>query len=472
MAVTSIWAVSTHIERAIEYVLNPEKTSDKPELSPEALAARKAVGDVINYASNGEKTEQMMYVTGINCTPQIAVNEFLETKRIWKKTDGRLAYHAYQAFLEGDGEISAQTAHEIGVRLAQEVWGDRFEVVVATHLNTGHYHNHFVINSVSYRDGYKYRRTEADYWKMRLANDRLCKEYGLHIIKNPAKKRGKSYAEWCAERDGKMTVRGTIREDIDYAIRLSRSEKEFARTMKELGYEFKFFQKDGTPLEHPGLKPPGAKGYFRFRGLGPDYDYLSIRRRIIENTLSPCTPSLIEQNDNRFSEDQPKEYGLPFAYRSYCIRLYSFICKPKKATREYISMAIREDIRKLDKYIEQLDFIYKHEIRDRGSIEEEKAAFMSELRHLLRERRRLNTEKESAIRHHDGALINEKTAEIGEISKRIREVRKQIKMCDELYIDSDKVMEKAYEEIAKREKAASIPNQQKEINTRRKINGS
>ena len=109
------------------------------------------------------------------------------------------------------------------------------------------------------------------------------------------------------------------------------------------------FQKDGTPLEHPGLKPPGAKGYFRFRGLGPDYDLVSIRRRIIENSLSPSTPFLIEQNENR--EDQPKGYGLPFAYRSYCIRLYSFICKPKKAKREFISMAIREDIRKLDKYI-------------------------------------------------------------------------------------------------------------------------
>ncbi len=447
MAVTSIWAVSTHVERAIEYILNPDKTSDMPELSPEAIAARKAVGDVINYASDGDKTEKKMYVTGINCTPEKAVDEFWETKVIWKKTGGRLAYHGYQAFLEGDGEISANTAHEIGVRLAQEVWGDRFEVVVATHLNTGHYHTHFIINSVSFRDGLKYRRTESDYWKMRLANDKLCREYNLNIVEDPAGKRSKSYAEWCADRQGKMTVRGTIREDIDYAIRISRSEEEFAKTMKELGYEFKFFQKDGTPLEHPGLKPPGAKGYFRFRGLGPDYDLVSIRRRIIENSLSPGTSFLIEHNENR--EDQPKEYGLPFAYRSYCVRLYSFICKPKKAKREFISMAIREDIRKLDKYIAELDFIYKHEIGDKGSIEDKKANFASELRRLLAERRRLNTEKERAIRHHDSDLINAKTAEIGEISKQIREVRKQIKMCEELYIDSDKVMEAAYEELKK-----------------------
>jgi hypothetical protein len=264
---------------------------------------------------------------------------------------------------------------------------------------------------------------------------------------DPFGKSGRSYDEWQADRQGKMTVRGTIREDIDYAIKISRSEEEFAKTMKELGYEFKFFQKDGTPLEHPGLKPPGAKGYFRFRGLGPDYDLVSIRRRIIENSLSPSTPFLIEQNEKR--EDQPKGYGLPFAYRSYCIRLYSFICKPKKAKREFISMAIREDIRKLDKYIAELDFIYKHEIGDKGSIEDKKANFVSELRHLLAERRRLNTEKEKAIRHHDLDLINAKTAEIGEISKQIREVRKQIKMCEELYIDSDKVMEAAYEELKK-----------------------
>ena len=112
--------------------------------------------------------------------------------------------------------------------------------------------------------------------------------------------------------------------------------------------------------------------------------------------------------------------------------------------KEQIAAPIR-----LDKYIAELDFIYKHEIGDKGSIEDKKANFVSELRHLLAERRRLNTEKERAIRHHDSDLINAKTAEIGEISKQIREVRKQIKMCEELYIDSDKVMEAAYEELKK-----------------------
>ena len=127
----------------------------------------------------------MMYVTGINCTPETALEEFMNTKRYWGKTDGRLAYHGYQSFKEGEGEITAEMAHEIGVKLAQELWGDRFEVIVATHLNTGHYHNHLIVNSVSFMDGLKYRRTKADYRLMRIVNDRLCKEYNLHVIEDP-----------------------------------------------------------------------------------------------------------------------------------------------------------------------------------------------------------------------------------------------------------------------------------------------
>ena len=290
MAVTSIWTVKSHVGTAINYIINPEKTTAKPELSPEAVAARQAVGDVIDYAVNPEKTEQMMYVTGINCNPDTALDEFMDTKWHWGKTGGRLAYHGYQSFLEGEGAITAEQAHEIGVKLAQEVWGDRFEVVVATHLNTDHYHNHFLINSVSFMDGYKYVRMKSDYEQMRKVSDRLCREYKLHVVENPSNSKGKSYNEWMAERDGKTSVRGTIREDIDYAIKLSRTEKQFAQVMKNLGYEFKFFKKDGSYLEHPGIKPPGAKSYFRFRGLGPDYDYDSIRRRIIENTTVPGTP--------------------------------------------------------------------------------------------------------------------------------------------------------------------------------------
>ena len=444
MAVTAIWAVKSRVDKALNYVMNPEKTKEKPELSRDAIEARKAVGDVIDYAVNPEKTEQMMYVTGINCNPDTALEEFMNTKWHWGKTGGRLAYHGYQSFLEGEGEISAETAHEIGVKLAQEVWGDRFEVVVATHLNTGHYHNHFLINSVSFMDGYKYVRFNSDYDQMRAVSDKLCKEYKLNVIENPTNSKGKSYDEWIAERQGKTTVRGSIREDIDYAIRLSRSEKEFARTMKELGYEFKFFKKDGSYLEHPGIKPPGSKGYFRFRSLGPNYEFDSIRRRIIENTTVPGTPLLVEDN-KKSSPNIPlvTGTGLPAMYRRYCIRLYAFISKPKRSKREYIPMALREDIAKLDRYIAQMDFLYQHKIEDRTTLDSKKDELVSELKRLLVERRKMNTVKERAVRNNNGPLIAQAKADVSKISRQIREIRKQIAMCEAIAISSDRVLEGA-----------------------------
>ncbi len=442
MAVTSIWAVKVRVDNALNYIINPEKTTAKLELSPEAIAARQAVGDVIDYAVNPEKTEQMMYVSGINCNPDTALEEFMNTKWHWGKTGGRLAYHGYQSFLEGEGEITAEKAHEIGVKLAQELWGDRFEVVVATHLNTGHYHNHFLINSVSFMDGYKYVRMKADYNQMRMVSDKLCKEYKLHVVEDPLNSKGRSYNEWMADRQGKSSIRGTIREDIDYAIRLSHSEKEFARTMKELGYEFKFFKKDGSYLEHPGLKPPGAKSYFRFRGLGPNYDYDSIRRRIIENSTVPGTPFLIEKGST-FSHIEPSQgTGLQATYRRYCVRLYAIISRPKGSKREYIPMALREDIAKLDRYIEQMDFLYKHQIEDTQTLQNKKDELVSELKHLIVERRKLYTIKERGERQNNGSLIAQTKVEISNVSRKIREIRKQIAMCDAVAVSSDKITER------------------------------
>ena len=465
MAVTAVWHVNSRVEKALNYVMNPEKTTEKPELAPEAVAARKAVGDVIVYAENSEKTEQMMYVTGINCTPESALEEFMNTKRYWGKTDGRLAYHGYQSFKEGEGEITAEMAHEIGVKLAQELWGDRFEVIVATHLNTGHYHNHLIVNSVSFMDGLKYRRTKADYRLMRIVNDRLCKEYNLNIVKSNSHTRGKSYAEWRDEKQGKKTVRGTIRDDIDYAISQSRSEREFAGTMKELGYEFKFYKPDGTPYEHPGLKPPGAKGYFRFRGLGQNYEYDSIRRRIIENTTVPGTPLLVEKTSSPAFNPRPNETALSSQYRLYVIRLFSYSKKSRRTKREYIPYALREDIAKLDQYIEQMDFLYQHKIGDTISLQSKKDALLSDLKHQIVERRKLYTVKERAERQNDSTLLMQAKKEISDISRKIHDIRKEIALCDVVAVSSDRVAQ-CLEDLSKKpelDKPKSKSEQKKRI---------
>lgn len=103
---------------------------------------------------DADKTDHFCYVTGINCIPETAAEQMTMTKKRFRKEGGNVAFHVYQSFRPG--EVTADQCHQIGVELAQKLWGDRFEVIVATPLNTNCLHNHFVINSVAFRDGKRY----------------------------------------------------------------------------------------------------------------------------------------------------------------------------------------------------------------------------------------------------------------------------------------------------------------------------
>ena len=148
-------------------------------------------------------------------------------------------------------------------------------------LNHERIHNHFVINTVSFIDGKKFCRTNSDYQAMRQASDRLCREYGLSVVRRPQGK-GKTYAEWKADQDKTPTYRELIRKDIDAAVRTSVVDIQFYRYLRDLGYEFKFYTDSGRELARPSLKPPGATRFFRFDRLGKGYDHEEIMDRIYE----------------------------------------------------------------------------------------------------------------------------------------------------------------------------------------------
>lgn len=135
---------------------------------------------VINYVSNKDKTDNEKYVSGINCLPETAFKEMSIVKKHYNKTGGILGFHAYQSFK--GCEVTNDEAHEIGIRLAEELWGNRFQVIVATHTNTKNVHNHFFINSVSFVDGKKYYDNKVNYAIMRRTSDDLCKEYELQTL--------------------------------------------------------------------------------------------------------------------------------------------------------------------------------------------------------------------------------------------------------------------------------------------------
>lgn len=195
MATVKIWKVTARLDRVISYVSNIEKTENKGYEE----ANLNALNDTLNYTIDPSKTEDKYFVSGINCQPEFALEQMTETKKSFKKTGGILAFHAYQSF--APNEVTPLVAHEIGKKFANKMWGDRFEVVVSTHVNSHCVHNHFLINSVSFLDGKKYYDNKNNYAKMRELSDELCREYRLSVIEKPSEGRTKSYNEIEAHRN-------------------------------------------------------------------------------------------------------------------------------------------------------------------------------------------------------------------------------------------------------------------------------
>ena len=176
MATTSIWRVKGWLGKGVIYAENPDKTVNPKFYADKNMTGQdvQQLSDVIHYAVNAGKTQDTdgesgaplhRFVSGINCSPATARDEMLAVKKRFGKEDGTVAYHGYQSF--APGEATPELAHEIGVKLATRLWGDRYQVIVATHLDKeNHLHNHFVLNTVSFVDGIKYHRTKKDYHDM------------------------------------------------------------------------------------------------------------------------------------------------------------------------------------------------------------------------------------------------------------------------------------------------------------------
>ncbi len=173
MAVTKIWPVRGRLDSLIRYAENQEKTR-MPDLTGLA-PAKDDLTEVLQYAANHSKTTQdrQLFVSGVNCLPEIARQQMELTKRQFGDTAGIVAFHAYQSF--PPGEVTPEECHAIGVELARRLWGDRFQVLVATPLNTDCCHNHCVLNSVSFVDGKLYNECRKTYRALQKASDTLCR---------------------------------------------------------------------------------------------------------------------------------------------------------------------------------------------------------------------------------------------------------------------------------------------------------
>lgn len=443
MAVTSLWPIKYRLDKVINYVRNPEKITE--EYYSEN-AAMHVIDGVMEYAADDTKTERREYVTCLNCGEQTAAQDFVDTKKLWRKDDGRLCYHGYQSFKPG--EVNAETAHAIGVELAKQLWGERFQVVVATHCNTGVYHNHLVLNSVSFRDGYKFYNSKADYRQMREVSDRLCREHGLSIIEE-ARGKGKNHVLYAAEQNGKPTHSQMIRSDIDRAIAASLTKQEFFQVMEQMGYTITTHGKSGAPLKHPKLTPPDAGKNYRFDTLGENYTLERIWERIYENPRRtpafaeprPMRGILIQKRTYKMTRKPAKKLtGLRALYFKYCVLLGTVKNHPERIQRP--SYLLREDVLKLDRYIAIAKLLIDNKIETVADLQVYRESLQASVAQLTAERQDLRNALKRAERAEDEPAKRDCSAQIMQVSASIREALKESKLCNEIEANSTKISEK------------------------------
>lgn len=339
------------------------------------------------------------------------------------------------------GEVNAQTAHAIGVELATQLWGDRFQVVVATHCNTGVYHNHFVVNSVSFRDGYKFYNSPADYRVMREVSDRICRERGISVIENP-EHRGKNHGQFAAEKNGKPTHSQMIRYDIDRAVAASLTEQEFFRLMREMGYTITTHGTGGTPLKHPKITPPGGKKNFRFDTLGEEYVLERILDRVHENMRrkQPFEVPPQRHYHMRLTRKPTKNLtGLRALYFRYCYELGIILKHPNRIKR--VSYLLRDDVIKLDRYIAETKMLLAHRIETIEDLNAYRDDLSQKIDRLGTERKELRNRLKKATRKHDESGMAELQSEIKRVSKELKKARNEVEYCVDVAERSEQVQQ-------------------------------
>ena len=240
MAVTKIKPVKSTLKKALDYIQNPDKTDGK------------------------------MLVSSFGCSPETADIEFAFTIAQALDRGNNLAHHLIQSF--EPGEVDYQKAHEIGKQLADAVTKGQYEYVLTTHIDKGHVHNHIIFCAVNFVDHHKYNSNKRSYYGIRNMSDRLCRENGLSVVVPGKGSKGKSYAEYLAEKTG-TSWKGKLKIAVDGLIPQVSSFEELLSRLQAAGYEIK-------PGKYVSCRAPGQERFTRLKTLGADYTEEAIRERI------------------------------------------------------------------------------------------------------------------------------------------------------------------------------------------------
>ena len=404
MATTKIWDVKSHLGQLIAYVSDVEKTIEK--FDDETLKA------LISYGVDDLKTEERKYVTAVNCTTDDASGIMASLNKQTQSKSDTVAYHGYQSF--APGEVDAETAHEIGVKLANELWGDNFPVIVATHLDHGHIHNHFALGATGFNLK-RYHDCNETYRMMREASDRLCLEHGLSVIKNPQRGKTRHIGEIKAEQEGRQTVRGIIRRDMDIAIKHCLRIQEFYSLFQALGYTLEWRGK------YLRIRPDNSTKFFRMDKLGEGYTYEDVQERILDNARNHRVIPYVPYKP----KEKPK--GLYALYIHYCY-LLGELPKQKPNNREAYAV-IKDDVRRARMYNKEAKLLGKYNINTAEELSLFTEGISKKFKALAYDRAKLRNKLRCM---HDIELMQPIKDEISALSLQMAELRKQMRLCEDI----------------------------------------
>ena len=434
MATTRIWKIVKRLDHVVDYATDKNKTRNI-EFKNDNRNFQMIVddlNDVIDYAMNPDKTEQQFYVSGINCQANSAYEEMKNVKAFFHKEDKILGFHAYQSFKE---KVSPELAHKIGLELAKEIWGDRFQVIVTTHLNTEHTHNHFVINSVSFVDGLKYYDNHTTYSRIRHVSDELCKEYGLNVLTEKATKANLKYDNFYKKSLYNDNYSNTAKKEIDLAIRQAYSYDDFLYLMKKLDYEITI------RAGKMSIRKNNYKRNIRIeRRFGENYTIDNIKRRIIEDQAVrvPFVENIYERKVKfPFAQrhKKAKAKGFIALYYHYCYLLKVF---PNNVPQQRLPASIRADVAQMEELSNQAKLLVTHNIKTLDDLLNYKEEITYEINELLNNRERLWAIRKMSKNE---AEMRNYAEQISDLTKDINKFRKEVEQCEEIKVRSQKIDE-------------------------------
>ncbi len=406
---------------------------------------------VINYGKNGDKTDNGVLVSSINCSVDTAYEEMALTKKFFHKEDKTLGYHIIQSF-KGN-EVSPKTANQIGKELANELWGDKYQVVICTHINKENVHNHLILNSVSFVDGKKYHNSNSEIAFMKEASDNLCIKYRLSLVNTPRAEKERTFRQnhidYFNRRDEKMQK---IITDIDEAIKSSRRYSDFKLTLKAKVYEN--IKDSGKYLS---LKTPYYSRNVRIdRVFGERYSVQGIKERIYYKEKEKVPIANLDKKYYRKIYTGPKinKFLLMTSsfYRLYVHYLYFFGKLPAKNQYKELTPEYYKQKQKNNLIFEEINFLARNSFKSVSEVEN----YMNNLEKQLPE---LKGKRELLWRKHKSASENDKAdilTEINEFTDKIDTIQAQKKACTRIIDKFDKIKEDYKKEIEAKNKSQEL----------------